>query len=1240
MKKIYLLLLAITFHLCCGSSAYAQLVGINVYLQGKYVEIGVTNNGSLGACNSATYGSIPTGYHPHLPGTGALAEVYDYGHDGWTVGAPPFMGDYTYPGSPFEGWGIQVNGVRGQGYQTCPGTITCNAGWLTGSNTGYSNVGGRAIGVWSGSAVTGGLQIRQETRVDTLSSWVVFTVTLKNTTGAAMNNVYYWRSCDPDNDQSWPGGAFSTNNLIVYQNDIQHRVLVRAIGQLGPNAYLGLGTKDCRARCCVYSSWGLACTQDLAAVWSGTYATGTSLYLPGQTNTNDVGVGLTYNIGNIPANDSAIISYAYIFSNNAGLDSAFPEPQMVVNGSPLPPFPSPGVRRDTFNACGIGPFPVDLLYGSDKSWSWSKWTWTGPVGGISATTGTSVIINPMAIPNYTTYTVTGTDSSTGMYSCNTKTFLLTIITCGIYASTNSPCEGDSLKMVCHGDSTGATYVWYGPFPSTTVLGTGQKLNQYPATTAMSGVYTVVRIVGTDLDTATINVLVNPKPLIGGVLAVCPGGTTTLTGTPGGGTWTGGSATIGTISATGVVTGVSPGTTIVTYRSPAGCVDTAIVNVYTPVPITGTLIICQGRTTTLANPTAGGSWSSSNPAIATIVPTTGVATGVSGGNATITYSTGGGCFVVAELTVNPTPAPILGTTGICQYFTTALSDASPSGVWTSSNPAIGTISGAGVVYGLTPGTTTIQYTLPTTCYIQQLITVHPKPAPPALSPDRYCQYAIPVPVSVTTGINLTWYGPGVTVPMTTAPTPVTTTPGTTNYYVTQTTSFGCISDSATKPVIIIAQPAPPVTRDTMFCQHANAPALTAIGSALKWYTATGTLLTAPPVPPTTYVGTTTWFVTQSEPVLGCESNKAPLNVTIIYKPEFTITATNTKVCQHDTLTFSYNGPVLVSPNFQWTLPVGAVPVYGTSIYDQTITVRFDTAWGTHVVYLTATNMAGMCSTTMPIDIKVIPQPAGYAHIKADLCIDDTITLALSERTYNATDFTWQIDGDPLMTSPLVTIISASSHSGGPYRIRFNTIGRHVITVKSFADNKCPSKPTSDSINVHALPDAAFSYKSIRQTICLEDSVWFDARTHADNWMYTWTPEHYFHNTNDAALWGRVEQARSIVMLTVTDPFGCKATTKQEINPDYCCTVTMPSAFTPNGDGKNDRYKPLFTGYKRFHMFRITNRWGQTIFESTTNEPYWDGTYNGVPQDMGVYFYYIKYDCGGKIIETKGDCTLVR
>jgi hypothetical protein len=48
----------------------------------------------------------------------------------------------------------------------------------------------------------------------------------------------------------------------------------------------------------------------------------------------------------------------------------------------------------------------------------------------------------------------------------------------------------------------------------------------------------------------------------------------------------------------------------------------------------------------------------------------------------------------------------------------------------------------------------------------------------------------------------------------------------------------------------------------------------------------------------------------------------------------------------------------------------------------------------------------------------------------------------------------------------------------------------------------------------------------------------------------------------------------------------------------------------------------------------------MFEGGNSNVQWDGTYNGIPQDMGTYFYYLKYDCGGKTREIKGDVTLIR
>jgi gliding motility-associated-like protein len=505
----FLLLLFVLF---VSGNLSAQISGTNCFLQGQWLEIGVLRNGAFGA------GGIPAGYHPHtgaaVPSGTMLAEVYDYGQDGWAVGTPQYMGDYTYPGSPFEGWGLQVNGGRTHAF--VPGTYTHGGaplGSLTGALTTYTNVGGRAISNFAGTASGGGMAVRQETRVDTNASWVVVTTVMTNTTGTAMPGVYYLRSCDPDNNQTWPGGGFGTNNIVTYQNDIRHRVLVSATSSSGPASYLGLGTKDCRAKAFIYTWWSMPISVNFADMYNET-VTGSGMYYYDNVNhPGDIGIGLVYNIGTVAPGDSAIVSYAYVFNNVAGLDQAFPDPQIVVNGTPKISPPPPTPNYDTFTACesGLTFIPVSILNAEDKCWSWSKWTWS-PSLGLASTTGVNNTITFSGLPPTITYTITGTDSGAHMFSCNTKTFYLTIISCN-GAESNMPCVGDTLVLNSPGDSVGATYKWYGPFPSTTVISTAQKHFHFPATMADTGMYTVVKTVfGVD-DTFTTRVRIIPLPVI-------------------------------------------------------------------------------------------------------------------------------------------------------------------------------------------------------------------------------------------------------------------------------------------------------------------------------------------------------------------------------------------------------------------------------------------------------------------------------------------------------------------------------------------------------------------------------------------------------------------------------------------------------------------------------------------------------------------------------------------------------
>jgi gliding motility-associated-like protein len=94
----------------------------------------------------------------------------------------------------------------------------------------------------------------------------------------------------------------------------------------------------------------------------------------------------------------------------------------------------------------------------------------------------------------------------------------------------------------------------------------------------------------------------------------------------------------------------------------------------------------------------------------------------------------------------------------------------------------------------------------------------------------------------------------------------------------------------------------------------------------------------------------------------------------------------------------------------------------------------------------------------------------------------------------------------------------------------------------------------------------------------------------------------------------------------------------------CSLIFPNAFTPNGDGMNDRFMPHLVNIDEYDFF-VYNRWGQLLFSSTGNTGSsadgWDGTFNGEMQPLGVYVYYAQgFDIKGQPVKAEGHFTLLR
>jgi gliding motility-associated-like protein len=89
-------------------------------------------------------------------------------------------------------------------------------------------------------------------------------------------------------------------------------------------------------------------------------------------------------------------------------------------------------------------------------------------------------------------------------------------------------------------------------------------------------------------------------------------------------------------------------------------------------------------------------------------------------------------------------------------------------------------------------------------------------------------------------------------------------------------------------------------------------------------------------------------------------------------------------------------------------------------------------------------------------------------------------------------------------------------------------------------------------------------------------------------------------------------------------------------------TFPNAFSPNGDGRNDYFRPVVRGPMYEYELRIFNRWGELIYLGYDSKKGWDGRYQGQPVSIGTYVWWLTYKKmpNGNPNIIKGEVTVIR
>ncbi len=483
----------------------------------------------------------------------------------------------------------------------------------------------------------------------------------------------------------------------------------------------------------------------------------------------------------------------------------------------------------------------------------------------------------------------------------------------------------------------------------------------PSTGVVSGVaagspvisYTISNACGAASRTATITVNNGPAPISGSTI-VCTAVNTTLTDAVAGGTWTRvngtGTATVG--ASTGIVNGATVGTITISYTIGSCRVTMGMTVSQSPAAITGTNTVCEGANRTYANTIAGGTWSSSNAAIASVEATTGIITGITAGSATITYSIGS-CYATRAITVNTMPAAITGSSVVCTAVNTTLADATAGGTWSRTN-GTGTAnvgSTTGTVNGLTLGTVTISYTI-AGCRVTHAMTVTQSPAA-ITGTNTVCEGATRVYANTVAGG--TWTSSNSAI-ATVDPSNGTITGVSAGAATVTYTIGGCY---ATRAITVNVSPAA-IAGSTSVCRG-SATTLTNSVSGGTWSRTNGTGTVSVGAATGIVTGTGAGTATISYSIGSC---RATLGMTVNLSPA-TIAGTNT-VCEGLTRTYTNTvagGTWSSSDASLATVDPSSGVITGVAAGTPTITYTIGGCYATRAITVNATPAAISGSSTV-------------------------------------------------------------------------------------------------------------------------------------------------------------------------------------------------------------------------------------------------------------------------------------
>ncbi len=348
--------------------------------------------------------------------------------------------------------------------------------------------------------------------------------------------------------------------------------------------------------------------------------------------------------------------------------------------------------------------------------------------------------------------------------------------------------------------------------------------------------------------------------------------------------------------------------------------------------------------------------------------------------------------------------------------------------------------------------------------------------------------------------------------------------------------------------------------------------------------------------------------------GCTSAPTPVKVTVNPLPVATIvTPTQTTICDKSTLTLTATG----GTSYQWLLN-GAVMAGATS---STYAASQAGSYEVNVIALGCTS-----KVAAPVNLSLITA-AVPEFSNSSTCIDVPVSYFNETDTTTSGSVSWLWDFGDGQTSTIFNPVYTYKKSGA-----FNV--KLTVTPKL-----CSNLPVSFTKNIMVdIPPAGIKYPTVLAV--KNKAMPLSARFIANGYSYLWMPS---TGLNNGAIQKPVFNAsqEQLYRVRLTSPGGCVTMDTVKVSVYDSSDIFVPKAFSPNKDGKNDILQPFLVNITTLKYFRVYNRWGQLMFQTSDSRQGWDGMYNYKPQPLETYTWIAEgIDGNGTTIFRKGQTVLIR